>query len=458
MLDVTIDGTAPEHVERIEPKMSVDESGKITWQAGLLDYNARARNRGDRVDSKDFNELFLKQVYSNNYISDSITKLFNVHLPSAIYRTFTSQFNLVPSYTRVFTSADWGARRADNYYYITIPASEHGFKVDDSETAVGKMNIDTEMYLLDSEGQFYQVNQVNVDTENTVELYTDDNSLIGFVVVRTNDKAYALAAASIDATQITGLAAVATSAKYEDLIDRTREDGTGPDDRITNNASEISRILSGEYTVPNAEYAETAKYAQALTDTSTIQNIAISSIFETGSSHVKRATLADRATNADLADEATHATEADNALYAITRDITDNSTYIATTAFVQAKVDSVINIKSGVPTIVSGSTYAKDSKLYRQVNFVYGYIKWEDYKIASGSTKTITVATLPEGFRPKTRVNAGYDISVAVAVTLAGAGTSPVCYINPTGAIVFDITAYNCDVDLRGVYFGFEIT
>ena len=304
MLDITLNGAEPTHVDRLSPQFSVDANGKITWVPGLLDYDASLFYRGKTVTNEEFNTLFLRNVYQGNYITDSLSELFDKHLDTAIYRSFTSDFNLVPSYVKAFSASDWGALQDDGYYYLTITAEEHGFNIDEDVSEVNHMNIDTEMYVLGTDGRFYEVTQVDTDPDNTVRLYTDDNTITGFVVIRTNDKAYALAAATIDATQVVGLAPVATSAKYTDLIDRTTP--TGPDTRIAANAAALASIISdtavddGLPFVRKADYAtnaENAEYATNLLSSGTIQNQPISAIFEEASSTVKKSTTA---TNVDL--------------------------------------------------------------------------------------------------------------------------------------------------------------
>ena len=320
MIEIELNGTAPTYVERIKPIINTDASGKISWVPGLIDHNATKYYRGKTVTPEEFNEVLLKQIYQNNYLTDTITELFDKQLPLAIYRKFTTDFNLIPSFVKTFSTADWGVKNADGYYYITIPASEHGFTANDSESAIDRMNMDVEMYVLDNTGHFHEIPQSTVNSNNTVQLYTDDNTLSGFVVIRTNDKAYALAAATIDATQITGLANVATSAKYADLVDTTRPDGTGPDDKIKTNKEAIEAIVTGTTQVPNAAKADVAQDANNLIGT--IRNISLDNIFETGSSIVKNATEAQHAVNADVAlhtinaDEAQHAVDADNAINA----------------------------------------------------------------------------------------------------------------------------------------------
>ena len=370
MIDVNIDGIAPEHVERIAPKISVDETGRISWVPGFTDYNASLYPRGHQIKSEEFNEAMLKNVFQGNYITDSLNILLNEHLNTAIARTFKNAYNLVPSYIKVFGTEDWGTKQEDDYYYITIPATEHGFLIDENEPAVDRMNIDTEMYLLDSAGHFYEVRQVTVDTANTVQLYTDDNTLVGFVVVRTNDKSYALAETLIDATQILGLAKVATSAKYSDLVDLTNSEGTGPDDRINRNTRNINAIITGPTVVAQAQEAvkaNEATYASSLLASGKIQNINVSDIFETGSSYVKNAT------HAEQADVANYATDASTATKALNADIIPNNT-----------ANNAVSLQIG-----TGTPYTK----------IINNVASADYATNAGNAQTAQVAMFDENGR-----------------------------------------------------------
>lgn len=349
MIDVNIDGLAPEHVERLLPNISVDEAGKISWVPGFTDYNPNLYPRGHQVKSEEFNEAILKSVYQGNYLTDSLNILLNEHLNTAIARTFKNTYNLVPSYIKVFGTEDWGTQQEDGYYYITIPATEHGFLIDEVEATVDRMNIDTEMYLLDSNGHFYEVRQVTINTENTVQIYTDDNTLIGFIVIRTNDKSYALAETLIDATQILGLAEVATSAKYTDLVDLTNPEGTGPDDRINRNTKNINAIILGKDIADNevrvakatdAITAETAEYASSLLASGKIQNINVTDIFEIASSYVKNATSATTAIKAINADIHSLDTADDTISFQIGEGIVYNKTINNVANAIQATNDS----------------------------------------------------------------------------------------------------------------------
>ena len=299
MLNIELDGSEPEHVERIEPKMSTDAQGNISWVPSLLDHNAKVFHRGKTVTNEEFNELFLHQVYRGNYLTDSLSKFFEAHLSNAIRGKFRSDFKLIPSYIKTFTSADWGTLQDDGYYYINIPAEEHGFTIDTEEAALDRINIDIEMYLLSPEGLFYEVTQAHIDTDNTVQIYTDDNTVPGFIVIRANEKAYALVDVTIGANQVDGLHAVATSGKYADLIDINA--ANGPNTKIKQNTTAIQAILDGykivddvqeEVRVALADKANESINADNLTGS--INNIDIKDILEDSATSyiVKEATLA----------------------------------------------------------------------------------------------------------------------------------------------------------------------
>ena len=276
MLDVNLNNTEPKHVERINPQITVDTSGNIVWVPSLLDYDASVFHRGKTVTNKEFNTLFLRQLYQGNYLTDSLSKFLTEHLSTAIHRKFTNTYKLVKSYIKVFTSEDW-IPGEDGYSYITITAEEHGFIPIEDPTGKG-MNIDTELYLLSSDGRFYEVDQLTTDPDNTVQLYTDDTDVVGFVVIRSNERSYAMSGSSINAEDINGLMPIARTALYKDLI------GTPDLSGIVENAEAINKIIDGTTLIGKAQNANNVL--------DKIGNQAITDIFETGSSVVKQATNA----------------------------------------------------------------------------------------------------------------------------------------------------------------------
>ena len=283
------------HIDRIPPRMSVDEQGNVTWTPVYRDHNAAVFHRGKIVTNAEFNELFLKGAYQANYLSDTLKKFFNEHLNAAIFRSFTTGFDIVESFVKPFTTADWGAQQEDGYYYINIPAEEHGFIANDTAEVLERMSIATQMFLLGADDKFYEVSQVEIDTYNNVRLYTDDNTLSGVVIIKMNDKAYTLAGEKIDASFVQGLATVGISGKYTDLVDVDAPEGPNP--RLASLENITQSILSGETTVPKAQQANVA---ERILSTSYIQGIKVSDIFETGSNSVKNATNTSKIQNIDL--------------------------------------------------------------------------------------------------------------------------------------------------------------
>lgn len=296
MIDVNIDGALPEKVERIEPQLSVNKDGSINWTPAYTDHNAAAFFRGKTLSPEEYNAALVKQIVQANYLSDSLSDFFNKQLSTVIYNNFINKFNLERSYIKTFFQEDWGEQQEDGYWYITIPADVHGFKLaSEDQDIYERMNIDANMYLLDKNGKFKEVSQVDVDTTNTVRLFTDDNTLTGFVVVRTNDKAYALAEGYIQAHQLTGLAGVATSGKFNDLVDINAADG--PNTKIRANATRIQQIIDGKDAEDNlvqvykshlSDTADTATYASRLEPEGYINDVLVSQVFDGPASSVVR--------------------------------------------------------------------------------------------------------------------------------------------------------------------------
>ena len=268
-----------QQVPRKTPEIVITPSGSISWKPIISDHDSNLFDRGKTVSNREFNDLFVKQVYQSNYISDTLAEFFERHMHTVVGRTFENDYNLVHSYIHVITSEnDWGERQEDGYYYITIPASTHGFQPvqDSSEEGI---NIDTELYLCNPDtGEYFEVLQITTENDNTVRLYTDDPRATGIAVIRSNERSYALSGTHLTTAQIRDIADVAKTNDYNSLFNLP--DLTG----ITTNANTIQNILNGTYTIQNASYA---KYV-----TDYIGTRPINEIFETGSTVVKQATNA----------------------------------------------------------------------------------------------------------------------------------------------------------------------
>lgn len=312
MIDVNIDGTLPEKVDRIPPQLSVNKDGSINWTPAYTDHNVAAFFRGKTLSPEEYNAALVKQIVQANYLSDSLSDFFNKQLSTVIYNNFINKFNLERSYIKTFFEEDWGEQQEDGYWYITIPADVHGFKLAaENQDVYERMNIDANMYLLDHNGKFKEVSQVDVDTQNTVRLFTDDPTLTGFVVVRTNDKAYALAEGYIQAHQLTGLANVATSGKFNDLVDINAADG--PNTKIRANAIRIQQLIDGKdaednplqvYKAHLADKADTANYASRIEPEGYMNDVLISEIFNGPASSIVKQSV--KATDVDVINQNTN--------------------------------------------------------------------------------------------------------------------------------------------------------
>lgn len=301
MINVTIDGTPPEKLERIKPQLSVNKDGSVNWLPAYTDHNAAAFFRGKTLSPEEYNAALIKQIYQTNYLTDSISDFFSKQLNTVIHNNFINKFNLERSYIKTFFQEDWGEQQEDGYWYIDIPAEVHGFKISSEDQDIyERMNIDANMYLLDRNGKFKEVSQVDVDTDNTVHLFTDDNTLTGFVVVRTNDKAFALAEGYVQASQIIGLATSAATGKYADLVDVDSVDG--PNTKIRANTARIQQLIDGVDVNGNlmqvhkahlADNADTAESATRLAANGYLNDVLVSEIFSTpASSIIKQAVKA----------------------------------------------------------------------------------------------------------------------------------------------------------------------
>lgn len=282
------------HITRLRPEFSIDAAGNVNWLASLVDHNSDLFYRGKTVTNSEFNELFIKHATQSNYTADSFKEFLGTHLPTILKRQVSSAFNLRDSFIKFITAADWGIKEGDGYYYINIPAAEHGYVPVTQGNILDRVNIEAEFYALDTNNNFYRLDQVEISTDNDVILYTDDATIIGFLVVKTNDKAVAYSGTKIDASMTTGFATVATTGLYTDLIGLDAQGG--PNTRLTDLENLTESFINGDTSVAKAEQAEQAIDATNLTGT--IRNIPLDNIFEAGSGQVLHATNAIHATDA----------------------------------------------------------------------------------------------------------------------------------------------------------------
>lgn len=240
-------------IPRIPSTLSVDSSGKITWIPAYIDYDSTVFNEGRIVTNTEFNRLFLQSATQTNYLSDSLDNFFK-SFDNTLDVKLKNLYDLTQSYFKPFTEATWGDKQEDGYYYITIPASEHGYS-----RAQEGINIDIEMYLLNTDGKYYEVQQLVIAQDNTVTLYNDE-PVLGFVVVRTNSRALEyLSTQSVLANNVIGLHPVAVSGDYTTLSNR-------PDATIEKNKQDILELLIGTKSVINAQVSQVSESLESVED------------------------------------------------------------------------------------------------------------------------------------------------------------------------------------------------
>lgn len=177
---------------------------------------------------------------------------------------FINNSKISANFKKAFTSADWVLDNESGLYKFQVTKTEH--EVQDYK------EIRVTMYIINGSGEYQPVNQYTISTSGTVTCYSDA-TVAGVVLIGINKDAYVVSTYTTDVSLITGLADVAKTGSYNDLL----------------NKPDISQIQTNETNIAN---------------------------IIAGSQAVGKATNADSATEATYAATAGHATDADNATLA----------------------------------------------------------------------------------------------------------------------------------------------
>ena len=153
----------------------------------------------------------------------------------------------------------------------------------------------------------------------------------------------------------------------------------------------LSEITSGVYQIP--------LYLITIQTNGTITYSDIRPMIErvSYSNHSKKSDLATNSQNLIAG-----GTIASNVV-ATTQSASDNSRKVATTAYVTTAINNVKNITSGTLSVAVSNTSVPENWVKRQVNFVIGCIKIADSNATRYESTNMHLATIPEGFRPKTQ-------------------------------------------------------
>lgn len=189
---------------------------------------------------------------------------------------------------------------------------------------------------------------------------------------------------------------------------------------------DLSAMPSGVYQVPL--YLLTINSNNTITYTDQRVN-------NTKPEHAKNAENAAQATNSTHANNlATGGTIASN-VTATTQAQSDNTTKVATTAYVRAAVEAIKNITQGSISIQFAHTSVAANWVRRQVNFVVGFLDVSQSNPQAISGTSHVVATIPTGFRPSSDF-ACYIINDNW--TFSGAPRSHDCTIKTNGQVVMN--------------------
>ena len=90
---------------------------------------------------------------------------------------------------------------------------------------------------------------------------------------------------------------------------------------------------------------------------------------------------------------------------AVTQTASDNSTKVATTAYVTRAINNVKNITSGDISIPVSHTSISANWVKRQVNFVIGRLYFEDSNATRYESTYMKIGQLPSGFYPKSNLD-----------------------------------------------------
>lgn len=185
---------------------------------------------------------------------------------------FIDTTKITEAYKVTLDNSSWILNDETNMYELYISKEEHG--IDDYK------EIGVNMFLLDGNGKYTQVNQFEVGTDGTVRCFHETNGA-GYISIYVKREGFIVGSSVVDADHVVGLAKVGRTNNFEDLDNKPNID------QMTTNEIMISKIISGVQTVnkaTNADNATTATYAQTSgaatsADTALTANTAVSDQF-----------------------------------------------------------------------------------------------------------------------------------------------------------------------------------
>ena len=157
--------------------------------------------------------------------------------------------SLIKEPYKVDLTAKWQLNESSQMYEVSIPASEHGIDKYDE--------IGVDMYLLDGQGKYINVNQFEILENATVRFFHEANGE-GYANIYIKREGYIESVDVVDVNNVIGLSKVAVTGDYDDLKNKPNLD------IMKDNEEMISKMISGAQPVnqsENSKMAESAKYA-----------------------------------------------------------------------------------------------------------------------------------------------------------------------------------------------------
>ena len=159
---------------------------------------------------------------------------------------FIDTTKIKEAYKVALDNNSWELNSESNMYEHYITKEEH--KIEDYK------EIGVNMFLLDGNGKYIQVNQFEVGIDGTVRCFHETNGA-GYISIYVKREGFIVGSTVVDADHIVGLAKVGRTNNYEDLDNKPNTE------QMTTNEIIISKIISGSQSVNKALYADEADTA-----------------------------------------------------------------------------------------------------------------------------------------------------------------------------------------------------
>lgn len=159
---------------------------------------------------------------------------------------FIETTKIKEAYKVILDNTNWVLNNETSMYELIITKDEHG--IDDYK------EIGVNMFLLDGNGKYIQVNQFEVGIDGCVRCFHETNGA-GYISIYVKREGFIVGNTVVDADHVVGLSKVGKTNDYNDLSNKPNIE------QMNSNEIMISKIISGNQSVNQAIYSEEAKTA-----------------------------------------------------------------------------------------------------------------------------------------------------------------------------------------------------